>query len=266
MKISNERILITGAAGGIGSELSIALAKKGAVLILADIDINKIDQLKRSIQAAGGKAHALPCDLTDTNAPIALSKQITDLIGGVDVLINCAGIASFGVFDQQSAESIEKLWRINVLAPMQLVRHLLPQMTARRHGRIVNVGSVFGSIGFAYFTAYSASKFAMRGFSEALRRELADDGVGVTYVAPRYTKTALNDGVVSKMAQAVGMNSDEPAEVAMHIVLAIEHDHDDYYIGWPECLFVRLNALLPRLVDIALRKQNVKTREFAVQH
>jgi short-subunit dehydrogenase len=106
----------------------------------------------------------------------------------------------------------------------------------------------------------------MRGFSEALRRELEDTGVSVTYVAPRYTKTPLNDGAVSRMAQAIGMNSDEPATVAQHVIRAIEKDSKDYYIGWPECLFVRINALLPRLVDIALRKQNTQMRAFAVKN
>lgn len=147
---------------------------------------------------------------------------------------------------------------------MQLTRALLPQMTARGSGRIVNLGSIFGSIGFACFTTYSASKFAMRGFSEALRRELEGSGVSVTYVAPRYTKTPLNDGVVSRMAQAVGMNSDEPSVVARYAVRAIEQDCKDYYIGWPECLFVRINAILPRLVDGVLRKQNRQMRTFAV--
>lgn len=265
MNISGQRILITGAAGGIGSELTKALAEKGAELVLVDIDVNKLDQLKRAVHARGGKAHVLLCDLAAPDAPQGLSNKIIDSIGGVDVLINCAGVASFGLFDKQTPESMETLWRINVLAPIQLIRALLPQMTARRHGRIVNVGSVFGSIGFAYFAAYSASKFAIRGFSEALRRELDGSGVGVTYVAPRYTRTPLNDGAVSRMAQAVGMNSDEPAVVARHVVRAIEKDSKDYYIGWPECLFVRINAVLPRLMDVALRKQNAKTRPFAIQ-
>jgi short-subunit dehydrogenase len=263
MIINGQRILITGAAGGIGSELTMALAEKGAELILVDLDANKLRQLKQTTFERGCKTHVFPCDLTAPDASRKLIASILDEVGSVDILINCAGIASFGLFQEQTAESIEKLWRINVIAPMQLTRDLLPTMTARRHGRIVNVGSIFGSIGFAYFSSYSASKFAMRGFSEALRRELEDSGVGVTYVAPRYTKTPLNNGAVSRMAQAVGMNGDEPSVVARHVVRAIEKDSNDYYIGWPECLFVRINAVLPRLVDGALRKQNAQARPFA---
>ena len=264
MIISNQRILITGAAGGIGSELTLALAEKGAELLLADRDLQKLEQLKLEILARGGKAHIFTCDLAAPGMPQTLAKQAKAVMRGADVLVNCAGIASFGLFSDETEQAIEKLWRINVLVPMQLTRALLPQMTARGSGRIVNLGSIFGSIGFACFTTYSASKFAMRGFSEALRRELEDTGVGVTYVAPRYTRTSLNDGVVSRMAQAVGMNSDEPSIVAQHVVRAIEKDRKDYYIGWPECLFVRINAILPRLVDGALCKQNRQMRTFAV--
>ncbi|OIQ78253.1 3-oxoacyl-[acyl-carrier-protein] reductase FabG [mine drainage metagenome] len=265
MNISGRRILITGAAGGIGSELVMALAEKGAELVLVDIDANKLGQLKLAIRERGGRVQVFPCDLAAPESLQRLIRQVGDEAGPVDVLINCAGIASFGLFEQQPVEGMELLWRINVLVPMQLTRALLPQMKARGHGRIVNVGSVFGSIGFAYFTSYSASKFALRGFSEALRRELEGSGVGVTYVAPRYTRTPLNDGAVSRMARAVGMNSDEPAVVAWHAVRAIAQEREDCYIGWPECLFVRINALLPRLVDFALRKQNALARPFAIQ-
>jgi short-subunit dehydrogenase len=265
MMIYGQRILITGAAGGIGSELAMALARKGAELILVDLDANKLGQLKLTTRDMGYKSHVFPCDLTAPDAVQRLNEQILESVGNVDILINCAGIASFGLFEEQTPEMMEKLWRINVTAPINLTRTLLPQMTKRGHGRIVNVGSVFGSIGFAYFTTYSASKFAMRGFSEALRRELKGSGVGVTYVAPRYTRTSLNDGPVSRMAQAVGMSGDDPDVVAEHVVRAIENDSNDYYIGWPECLFVRINAVLPRLVDLALRKQNDKARPFAVR-
>ena len=264
MKIFGQRILLTGAGGGIGGELARMLAEKGAELALVDRDADRLQQLKSSLQGYGNTLHTLDFDLAAPDAPQKLAIATQSAMGGVDILINCAGLASFGNFAKESPNQIESLWRVNVLVPIQLARAMLPQMLSRGSGRIVNIGSIFGSIGFAYFTNYSASKFAMRGFSEALRRELEGTGIDVTYVAPRYTRTPFNEGVVARMAVAVGMNSDDPTTVAEHVVRAIEKDRKDYYIGWPECLFVRINAILPRLVDSALRKQNHQIQAFAV--
>jgi short-subunit dehydrogenase len=265
MNLANNRILVTGASGGIGRGVALALAKKGAVLMLGGRNQAKLEALSREIERDGGQAYAMPCDLAQAGAPEALARQARAELGEVDVLVNCAGTLNFNLFADESAQELETLWRINVLAPMALTRALLPSMIAQAHGRIVNVGSIFGSIAFAHFASYSASKFAMRGFSEALRRELEGSGVGVTYVAPRYTRTALNDGAVSRMATAVNMNTDEPAWVADRIVRAIEQDRKDCYLGWPEAVFVRINAILPRWVDAALRRQNIQMREFAAQ-
>ncbi|MCB1789006.1 MAG: SDR family NAD(P)-dependent oxidoreductase, partial [Gammaproteobacteria bacterium] len=158
---------------------------------------------------------------------------------------------------------LARLMQVNLVAPTLLIRAVLPDMLARGSGRIVNVGSTFGSIGFAWFAAYSASKFGLRGLSEALRRELDGSGVGVTYVAPRAVKTPLNSDAVYRMAEATGMNMDEPQWVAQRIVEAIEDDAKDVYLGFPEKLFARLNGFLPRLVDGGLRKQNRVMAPFA---
>ena len=135
----------------------------------------------------------------------------------------------------------------------------------RGRGQIVNVGSIFGSIGFPCFASYSASKFALRGFSEALRRELAGTGVGVTYVAPRFTKTAFNRNVVARMANALKMNQDEPESVAASVIATIERNDRERYLGWPEKLFVRINSILPRLVDPSLIRQVDLMRPFATE-
>lgn len=259
MNLQGKRILITGASGGIGRQLSLALARKGAVLLLADRPGEAADAVLAETKALGAQAMLLATDLLQPDAP----EQLAGQAGRVDILINLAGIMSFKLFQDETAESIERLWRVNVIAPMVLARALLPQMLERKSGRVVNVGSVFGSIGFACFANYSANKFAVRGFSQALRRELDGTGVGVTYVAPRYTRTPINAGAVSRMAEALKMNMDDPEVVAANIVRAIEQEKDEHYIGFPECLFVRVNAILPRVVDGALRKQTVEMREYA---
>lgn len=265
MKIAGMRILITGAGGGIGQQLALALAKKGGVLLLADRQLDLLEKLCGEIVASGGKASVVAADLLQEDAPDQLADAAMRELGEVDVLINLAGIMSFNLFQNETTQSIERLWRVNVIAPMQLTRALLPHMLARGNGRIVNIGSVFGSIGFPFFANYSANKFAVRGFSQALRRELESSGVGVTYVAPRYTRTPINAGPVSRMSEALKMNMDDPDVVAANIVRAIEKDAKEYYIGLPECLFVRINGILPGLVDGSLRKQAAQMRDYAAK-
>lgn len=138
---------------------------------------------------------------------------------------------------------------------MQLARAVLPQMIAQGGGRIVNVGSMFGSIGFPGFAVYSASKFALRGFSQAMRRELAGTGVGVTYISPRAVKTPLNPEVVNLMAERGMMRMDDAQWVAAEIVRAIEKERNEAYFGFPEKLFARINAVLPGVVDQGIAKQ-----------
>jgi short-subunit dehydrogenase len=263
MKLRGARILITGAGGGIGHPLALALAREGASLLLAGRPGVALSTVCAEVAALGAQALPLATDLLQPGSAEQLATDAVAAAGGVDVLINLAGVTSFRLFQDEDSASIERLWRVNVIAPMILARSLLPQMLERGSGRIVNIGSVFGSIGFACFANYSATKFAVRGFSQALRRELENSGVGVTYVAPRYTRTPINAGAVSRMASTLKMNMDEPSLVADHIVRAVARDHNEHYIGFPESLFVRINALLPGLVDGAMRSQNRRMRTFA---
>ena len=114
---------------------------------------------------------------------------------------------------------------------------------------------MFGSIGFPCFAAYSASKFAMRGFSQALRRELNGSGVGVTYVSPRAVKTPFNPPIVHRMAELGMMHMDEPSWVARKIISAIVKEKDEAYMGFPESMFARINAILPGIVSRSITKQ-----------
>ncbi|PIX99206.1 MAG: short chain dehydrogenase [Hydrogenophilales bacterium CG_4_9_14_3_um_filter_59_35] len=263
MRLDGCRALVTGATGGIGRATALALARKGARLALLGRNAEKLEEICREVHRQGGIALPVVFDLAqDEGHERAVAEAVAQL-GGLDLLVNNAGALDFTPFEQQEPAAIERIFRTNTVAPLLLARAALPAMLAQGAGRIVNVGSIFGSIGFAYFAAYSASKFALRGFSEALRRELADTGVGVTYVAPRYTRTALNDGQVSQMAIAAKMRMDEPEAVAARILRAIEKERNECTIGGPEGLFARINALLPQLVDRALVSQTRLMGRFA---
>lgn len=263
MNLNNCRTLVTGASGGIGRHLALVLAEQGAKLVLVGRRTDALNALAEEISQKGhAECVVVAVDISQAEGRAKLLDQVRRSVGGVDLLINNAGINDFHHFDEQDPEVINKLFQTNLIAPVQLTRALLPDMLAQGQGRIVNIGSTFGSIGFAYFAAYSSSKFAMRGFSEALRRELDGTGVEVSYIAPRAVRTAANSEAVYRMAQATKMHMDEPTVVAQFIVDCIRKDKAIAYYGWPEKLFVRINALLPRLVDSALRKQNRMMAKF----
>ena len=262
MDLSSSRILITGAAGGIGQAVAHQLAASGAQLVLIDRTLERLQPLQEQLSEFAGSTHVIAGDISKLDSLGPLVDQAKDLLGGIDALINIAGVMSFRPFADESAQGLADLTTINLVAPMVLSQQVLPDMIERGAGRIVNVGSIFGSIGFAWFSAYSASKFGLRGFSESLRRELVDTGVGVTYIAPRATATPLAN-VFGRMAEAVKMKLDQPEQVAAKIAAALARDADDVYIGFPESLFVRINGLLPRFVDRALRKQDRIAAPFA---
>lgn len=264
MNLRGRRILLTGATGGIGRHVARRLADRGAIVLPADRPGEALDALAAELSTtAAGPRLGLGVDLLDPEAPEQLAAEALTRAGSVDVLVNLAGLMSFSLFQDEDPAHAERLWRVNVLAPVRLTRALLPSMLVRGEGRIVNVGSMFGSIGSACFASYSASKFALRGFSQALRRELAGSGVGVTYVSPRYTRTPINAGAIARMAEALQLNQDEPETVAARIVHAVEAGPAELYVGFPESFYARLNALWPGLVDGALRRQDERVREFA---
>jgi short-subunit dehydrogenase len=169
-----------------------------------------------------------------------------------DILVNMAGVQYFGPAENQSSDDMHNSYMVNLVAPAALCRVCLPFMKRRNSGQIANIGSIFGSIPLAHFAAYSSAKAGLRAFGEALRRELVETEISVTYVAPRAVRTGMLTPEMQKYAELTGMNIDSPATVAKRIVTAIKQRRKDVYIGFPERIFVRLNALLPRLVDAAV--------------
>ena len=259
--MKDKRIILTGAAGGIGMHLAGLLAAEGARLCLTDINDQALQDVRQKI--SGAAVHTVAANITAAEGRQKIVDETLREFGGIDILINAAGINPFGVFAKQDPGLIQKTIEINTLGPMLLARAVLPAMLEQNSGQIVNIGSTFGSIGFAWFSAYSASKYALRGFSQALRRELAETGIRVTYIAPRAVKTAINSPEVYDMAAAVKMKLDEPDAVAEQIVKNIRKGEKECYLGFPESLFVRINAILPGLVDRAVRKQNHKAQKHA---
>jgi short-subunit dehydrogenase len=259
--MDGRRIILTGAAGGIGAHLARMLAAEGARLCLTDVNSAALDDLCDTL--GDTRILRVAADICRPEGRSKIVGATRDCLGGIDTLINAAGINPFGVYARTDAAQIEKTMEINILAPMLLIREVLPEMLSQASGQIVNIGSTFGSIGFAWFSTYSASKFALRGFSQALRRELADTGIDVIYIAPRAVRTAINSAAVYRMAEATRMKMDEPDAVARQILEAMRRGRKERFLGFPESLFVHINSVLPGIVDRATRKQNRVARQYA---
>lgn len=259
--VQPKTFLITGATGGIGGAIAEALASRGARLVLLVRDPAELCDTVPRLESRGAQVRVVAADLLAADMGATAAAAVA-AFGVLDGIINCAGVQNFGHVVDEPRDSTAKLFAINLVAPIQLIQSLLPHFQGRPLAHVVNIGSIFGSIGFPCFATYSASKFGLRGFSEALRRELAETAVRVHYVAPRYTRTALNSGPVARMAEALKMKQDDPDWVAAQVVAAIERDAAETYLGWPEKLFVRINAILPRLVDGALIRQAREMRPF----
>lgn len=253
MKLKCSRALVTGAAGGIGSATASRLAASGVRLLLADLRPAALEELADALRRGGADVMTIAADVTTASGRQALAAIART--ADVDVLINVAGVNPFGLLTQQTPEEIERAITINTVAPILLCRALLPVLADRAQAHIVNVGSTFGSIGFPGFCVYSASKFAVRGFTEALRRELSGSPIRVHYVAPRATRTALVTDTVRAMNEELGIGMDAPDVVAAAIERTLQRSRRETYLGVAEKLFVAVNALFPRLVDRSLRKQ-----------
>lgn len=259
MGIDRKRVILTGAAGGIGGKLAGLLVERQAQCVLVDAHAEALKQLHADLPGT----IAIPADLSSSSACESAALRAVSELGGIDILINLAGLMSFCTFEREDIERVERLIRVNLVAPMVLSRAVLPTMLSQDSGQIVNIGSMFGSIGFAYFSTYSASKFGLRGFSQALRRELADSNLSVTYISPRAVKTPINTSAIMQANLATKTKMDEPADMAAKILRAIEAGRKEAYLGFPESLFARLNGIWPALIDMGTRQQNRVARNFA---
>jgi len=263
MNMQDRTIVLTGASGGIGRAIAEKLSAKGARLILIGRNEQKLERLVADL--GNNRNLTVVADLGEDDGRQHLRQYCDSLEpDGISLLINCAGVNDFGLFEEQSQAAIADTIGVNLISPMLICQDLLPLLRRRDSAQIVNIGSTFGSIGYPGFGAYCASKFGLRGFTESLRRELADSRVQVSYIAPRATQTDLNSDKIVEMNNELGTAMDKPSVVADQVMRVINRRSPlDRYMGWPEKLFVKVNALLPALVDSSLRKQLPVIRRFA---
>lgn len=260
MELINKTIVITGASGGIGSETAKLLSQESTRLILVGRNQAALKALLAEVNASSQATHSyVVADLSKSEGRQALYDAATD----ADALINLAGVNQLAMFSDMNDRQVANMISSNLTVPMLLCKAMLPILCAKPESALINVGSILGSIGMPGYTAYCASKFGLRGFTESLRRELADTNLQVSYVAPRATQTGMNDTQVAALNSALGNQTDAPQQVAKVIVGVLKGSQARRkYLGWPEKLFVHLNAILPKLVDGSLRKQLNVVKRF----
>lgn len=252
------RAVLTGASGGIGTAIARELAESAEWIILVGRNSDALSALKNEL---GVKAHVVHGDLTQQETLLAIEDR-AHALGGLNLLVNNAGASDFHAFETQGADAIRRLLDTNLLAPMLLTRQLLPLLRRAPAAEIVNIGSIFGYVGYPGFAAYCASKSGLRGFTQALRRELSDTCIDVRHFAPRATATAINSAPVEAMNRELKNAEDSPEHVARQFMQFLRGSAWEAKLGAKESFFVFINHLLPKMPDKAIFSQLPVIRKY----
>ena len=203
--LTNRTAVVTGAGSGIGRAVSLELARRGAHLALVDVNAAGLAQTEAAASALGARTSTHRTDVSDREAVADLPEAVRAAHGGAAVVVNNAGVALGGTFEETSEADFDWLLSINLFGVVRMTRAFLPMLRDAGEAQLVNVSSLYGLIAPAGQTAYSASKFGVRGFSEALRKELEGSGVGVTTIHP--------GGVATNIARSARMSQSMTPEV-----------------------------------------------------
>ena len=259
ISLRGRTVVLTGASGGIGAALAAALVEAGATVLAVGRDPVKLNAMVHRHRP--GAVVPVGADLCTPAGRAAVVAQAAAMKPSLLVIAHARG--AFGLFEAQPEAELAALVQTNLVAPMLLIRALLPMLQAQPEAAVVAVGSTFGALAFPGFAAYSASKFGLRGLVEALGREHADGHVRFQYLSPRATRTAFNTPAVDALNAELKTAMDDPADVAAQLLAAIRRGDRRRQLGWPEKLFARLNGAFPALIDRALRGQLPAVRRHA---
>jgi len=198
--LSGKRALVTGASGGIGSAIAKALAAQGATVALSGTRVGALEDAAKEIS---GQTHILPCNLSDLDAVERLVPQAEEVMGGVDILINNAGMTRDNIFMRMKDEEWDDVLKINLTAPFHLTRSAIKGMMKRRFGRVISISSVVGVVGNPGQANYAASKAGLAGMSKSLAYEVASRGITVNTIAPGFIGSAMTDELNEKQRETI---------------------------------------------------------------
>jgi short-subunit dehydrogenase len=262
--LNGRRILITGASSGIGKALAQQLAPLGAKLVLAARSEDKLKEVAASLpsppgRGAGGEGVHLvvPTDITKEADRQNLLQKAIEHLGGLDVLINNAGIASWAHFADSTEAILRQIMEVNFFAPAELIRKSIPILVNGTQPAVVNVSSMCGRRAMPAWSEYSASKYALCGLTEALRGELARFDIDILLIIPGLTSSEFSQHFLKSEGKAQieydkGM---APETVAAAIVKALKKNKTETWIGRDAQWMLRVNRWFPRLVDYLLARK-----------
>jgi len=257
MDLKGARVIVTGASSGIGRATAIELARAGAHVVLASRRRPALEDAAREVAAFGTRCLAVPTDVSDRAQVQALVDRPLGALGGVDVLVNNAGLGLDAAVADGSLDHVRRLWEVNFFGVLYCIQAVVPSMRARGRGVIVNVSSVAGRIATPYGAAYAATKAALIALSDALRLELEELGVRVVCVLPGYTATEFHHNKLRELATPSlprAIRSVPARKVAQRIVRAVVREERTVYVTAADRVAVLLKELTPGLVDWGLRR------------
>jgi NAD(P)-dependent dehydrogenase (short-subunit alcohol dehydrogenase family) len=260
-------VLITGGSRGLGLVLARHICAQGGNVALIARDPDELARAKADLAPRGGVPLAIQCDLLDASQIEAAVRQIIDRFGKIDVLINNAGIIEIGPLEHMTREDFERAMRLHFWAPFELIAQVVPEMRIWGGGRIVNISSIGGKVAVPHLAPYSASKFALTGFSDAIRAELARDNIHVTTVAPGMMRTGSHVNAkfkgkhdmefawfaASAGAPLISMNADRAAR---KILAACRRGQPSLTLTFAARGAILGNALFPNLTGYVMRLVN----------
>lgn len=267
MKTLKDKVVaITGAGSGIGRSLAVLCAEQGAKVAISDVNEKGLAETEALVRAKGAKVHAQKLDVAKKDAVFAWAETVKSTLGPANVIVNNAGVSLSETVELMTLEDFEWLMNINFWGVVYGTKAFLPQLLSESEGHVVNISSVFGIIGVPTQSAYNAAKFAVRGFTESLRQELASTKVRVTSVHPGGIKTGIvrngrhyhdpsgQTDVKRMAADFEKVARTTPDEAARQIVGAILKEKPRLLIGPDAYLIDRMQRLLPESYDKLLGK------------
>ncbi|PYS76079.1 MAG: ketoacyl reductase [Acidobacteria bacterium] len=254
--LRGKTVLVTGGSRGLGLVLAREFADEGANVAICARDPAELERARRDLAGRGARVFAFPCDVTERAQVKELVEVVTKHFGGVDVLVNNAGVIQVGPAEVMTLEDFEQALAVHFWGPLYATLCVLPQMRERRDGRIINVSSIGGKIGVPHLVPYSASKFALAGLSEGLRAEVAKDNILVTTVFPGLMRTGSPRNATFKgrhraeytwfaISDALPVTSIQAERAARQIVAACKRGQAELVITTQAVMAVKFRALFP---------------------